>query len=700
MALLPTFSTFPENMFDRLLVFFENGLLRAMVYSLKSLQRGGLGPVENDELTRGKSLSTRHIVDVLILPSGSGDSQDIPVVAIQVDEALDESFGADSFGWKRWLPDDASAKAVFSTNVPGQALDIYYLASLIGPLVATILDNVDLSTQDSVLAYRLRSFFHLLSENKQDFPLTLLEIAAFHSSRARYAALSLLQSGWPGAIGHLSISKALPSTIYRDPVVNLAPRALRGDGQAHIHQFIPWHFYPSPASSVFRGSAHSDCHSCTKQIDGFGLFCPFCMCAVHPNCYDAPYGTRLLQYPTVDEHRTQRIVIHRFSDVKRQGPDKTLTAFRKRSHIFVLTNIFTLSLCGACLLPLWGHIEQGYRCDICNQYIHASCLHSDAFLQMLDCRVTHDSGRISISWKQFHDSFMAYYREILFTEDQLSHCTHEELSVYWSILWTQLELLKYGIASGTIILSDEQPTHGRRRQNIEAFELHRAEALYSYFLDSRQLPRNPMVVEYCQQCGYDEHFWNVLNDWPTLLFIASSIKTPFRSTDEDDGEFLNVAAMQRNMPFSNELYDLPALSLSVAKVRDNLALYGFIQDPGACIMLKHLRHLGFFESEGLHAFTPPDRPRDVLCNFQLPLGLDLSTDVEFLLVCIEACLDDLDVSINESGLLLLTRKLWPNGMASDYTLSRLVKAIVQWVLSEVLVNVVSFDTILISFLVG
>ena len=100
-------------------------------------------------------------------------------------------------------------------------------------------------------------------------------------------------------------------------------------------------------------------------------------------------------------------------------------------------------------------------------------------------------------------------------------------------------------------------------------------------------------------------------------------------------------------------------------------------------MLKHLRHLGFFDCDALPLFTPPERPREIICNFQLPLGLDLSSDVEFLLVCIEACLDDLDVSINESGLLLLNRKLWPNGMASDYTLSRLVKAIVQWVLSEV-----------------
>ncbi|KAJ7172444.1 hypothetical protein C8R46DRAFT_149097 [Mycena filopes] len=74
--------------------------------------------------------------------------------------------------------------------------------------------------------------------------------------------------------------------------------------------------------------------------------------------------------------------------------------------------------------------------------------------------------------------------------------------------------------------------------------------------------------------------------------------------------------------------------------------------------------------------------RDALCVFPIPLGLDLSTNVETLAAAVEACLADLDLSVNEAGFLLLMRKLWPNGMATEYSLKRLMRTIVTWILAE------------------
>ena len=71
------------------------------------------------------------------------------------------------------------------------------------------------------------------------------------------------------------------------------------------------------------------------------------------------------------------------------------------------------------------------------------------------------------------------------------------------------------------------------------------------------------------------------------------------------------------------------------------------------------------------------------CFFRLPLGLDLSSGVESLIVAIEVCLRELDVSMNEAGFLLLVRRLWPNGMLSDYAIVRLMRALLNWILSEV-----------------
>ena len=61
MAFLPAFSTFPEHMFDRLLAFFENGLVRAMVYSLRGLENDGLGHVDDNVISQGTAQFKLHI---------------------------------------------------------------------------------------------------------------------------------------------------------------------------------------------------------------------------------------------------------------------------------------------------------------------------------------------------------------------------------------------------------------------------------------------------------------------------------------------------------------------------------------------------------------------------------------------------------------------------------------------------------------
>ena len=61
----------------------------------------------------------------------------------------------------------------------------------------------------------------------------------------------------------------------------------------------------------------------------------------------------------------------------------------------------------------------------------------------------------------------------------------------------------------------------------------------------------------------------------------------------------------------------------------------------------------------------------------------MSTEVETLVASIEACLSDIDLSVNEAGLLLLVRKFWPDGMLTDYALRRLSKAVLTWLASEV-----------------
>jgi hypothetical protein len=102
------------------------------------------------------------------------------------------------------------------------------------------------------------------------------------------------------------------------------------------------------------------------------------------------------------------------------------------------------------------------------------------------------------------------------------------------------------------------------------------------------------------------------------------------------------------------------------------------------VLLNHLFHLSFFERLDLRQnITIDPVSDDALCVFPLPLGLDMSADVETLVASIETCLLDLDLSVNEFGFLLLVRKFWPNGLMSDYGLRRLARGILSWIIAEV-----------------
>ncbi|EJD06034.1 uncharacterized protein FOMMEDRAFT_119510 [Fomitiporia mediterranea MF3/22] len=670
-AVIPAFSTFPASMHRRILTFFEDSLLRLMLYNLRSLQTGSLA---------ASAIQINH--------DESDNGPDAPIVAIQVDEAQDSSFvGPTSFrDWQRWTPPNLTFQGVLASSAPAQSMEIYYLSSVVGPLLTAILDNVDLTTEDLTLSHRLQAFFCFLAEYKPDTPLELLQVVAYHSARSRQLAISLLLTFWPKAFGHLSISKPLPVHSHSETLQKTDPyRPRQSSIHPHYHQFVPWHFSPASSSVVFEGSSLHDCHVCVKQIRDFGLFCPFCMCAVHSNCYDSPDGSYLAHYPVFGEPSTQKVAVHRYSYVRprRSGFDSDIV--NKGHHAFRLVNVFTLSLCGACRRPLWGYIAQGYRCMACNQYVHQSCLHGDSFEHLPVCHSEPDSSRITINWTDLRSSFLDFYREVLLQEQDILHCTFEEVAIFWTLLWTQLQLLKYGIASGSIIVKRDRSSTADTQAGVDNFELQHLEKLYHAYLLSDRLRSSVVVQDLLQRNGYSRQFPFFLFDWPTLLFITSLIKSPLSEEDEVVDDFLRVTAMsgEDNLPGDSDMH--PAEVVSVAHIRDVLGgSFGLQKVQAACIMLGHLRHIGFFDSMDLPEgfFTSCDRPSELLCSFSLPLGLDISANVEFLIVAVESCLEDLDISVNESGFLLLTRKLWPNGMASDYAIARLMRAVLSWVLSE------------------
>ncbi|KAI7832680.1 hypothetical protein BC939DRAFT_472271 [Gamsiella multidivaricata] len=74
--------------------------------------------------------------------------------------------------------------------------------------------------------------------------------------------------------------------------------------------------------------------------------------------------------------------------------------------------------------------------------------------------------------------------------------------------------------------------------------------------------------------------------------------------------------------------------------------------------------------------------RNVHCLFSMATAIDPTPDVENLIHAIWRCLSSVDLSVNECGFLLLSRRCWPDPFMSQYTTERLLGCVFHWLLLE------------------
>lgn len=155
---------------------------------------------------------------------------------------------------------------------------------------------------------------------------------------------------------------------------------------------------------------------------------------------------------------------------------------------------------------------------------------------------------------------------------------------------------------------------------------------------------------------------------------------PFTSWEDEEDDFGEGHA-------PNEHLDR---SILLSWIMTNL---NFRSRKAAELLLQHMRNLGLFERFDATPilFTPDSvkqnqqndlQEKTVQCIFPVPNAIDCSSTVESLINSISACLQDVDLSINECGLLLLVRRCWPDPFLSNYTSERLIHAIVGWIMDE------------------
>lgn len=623
-------------------------------------------------------------------------------VSIHIEEPTDDG-DAVSRAAPPWTPWSSLALSstvnVQSTTAPRRPLSVYYLASLVPPLLVSILESVDLTSPHAPTLHRFCQLVDLIATSKPDSYLDILEVVAYHTNKARRSALCVLSTFWPNALGHVTVSKPLPIFSYLDSLQRSGgsgPMLRSRADHPYAHQFVPWRFMSPSKPAIFEGALQQACRSCSMAIHGFGLLCPFCMCAVHFDCYDYPEGSFLSQYSMASDSSTQKVAVHRFCHVLSPRRDWDSQFVKKERHAFRLVNIFTLSLCFICRTPLWGCITQGLKCTSCQQFVHSTCLSRATAIDLPRCRsVTIDSSHMSIDSETLRRTFSDHFREILAVED-LKNRTYEEISVISAVLWTQLQLLNNGVALGSVVITKRPNFHNPTKRDPAEWELHYVLQSCERYLSSGRLPISVAIDEYLQESHRTaaEHY--MLFDWSNLAYISTIIKSSFEESKPvfASHDLLNVNQLQGSaLDDTDDTLRHPYEVVSLPHMRDALGYeLHLFSDTTAGYLLSHLHHLGFFNRQDFHPILFEDRisNNDIPCVFAIPLGLDLSTDVETLFAAIEGCLSDLDLSVNEQGFLLLVRRLWPNGMASEYALQRLVRNIISWIFAEVIIYISGF----------
>jgi hypothetical protein len=286
---------------------------------------------------------------------------------------------------------------------------------------------------------------------------------------------------------------------------------------------------------------------------------------------------------------------------------------------------------------------------------------------------------------------MQQYRDILgLTRKDLARKSYEEVSIFRDILSIQLHILNQGLVLGTLLIAHKGKTVDYQQRGLKEFEPHHTIKWCEELLNSDNLYASPALEEFLQENGLLRRDHSMLYTWSSLVYVAASMKSPsiaLGPSNSASSDFLNVTQFDLHADPEAEEVSHPFDMVSLAHMRDVLGHeFRVYSDAAAFGLLSHLHQLAFFTSKDESTFSDlraMQNNKSEPCSFPLPLGLDLSIDVETLVSAIEACLSDIDLYVNEFGFLLLIRRMWPDGLMSEYGLKRLARGIFAWIINEV-----------------
>ncbi|CAJ0851576.1 13743_t:CDS:10 [Entrophospora sp. SA101] len=537
------------------------------------------------------------------------------------------------------------------------------------------------------------------------------------------------------SVGYLDdlMAKENPQTSQSPPTNNRNSSNVIKD--VHLHQFLPYIYHdectksnnaqPDKHASLtitrhakivdmhgqFIPTDHPNaCVQCFKPVSKFGLRCSGCKLNVHFTCYNLVDGGFLTEY--LLDSGIHKLFTPRFCDIS-HNPKEFLSDTRVKSnnskaiiisenlagHKFHLVNLFTLVLCMICKQPLWGIMHQGYRCEPCNRFTHKSCLKSEKMISQFQCHPTAMSESDAlIDYNLLRTSFVNHFKDILISDDAAATFSFEEISVILTILQMQDDILRNGIMAGCLLIKQESHNPlSPRDEQFEQFELQDNIKRHQKYFEKRELSLSKISKEYWSGMGREPHMW-LLSCEEYLAHLASIMKTSvdseiiFASTNDKRSSTKTANTLSSLLPTttmnsysqddnygSNEIITTDELVQWIQKKLN------FHKKFSAKILLQQMANFGFIERIDGHPIlfhNAVDGKIEYDCLFPLTFATECSPTVETLITAIYGCLSDINISINECGFLIMTRRCFPDPFLSRYTLERLIFAVIDWSCSE------------------
>jgi hypothetical protein len=688
--------TMGEGMAERICQWIE-GRLGELLGRL-ARERGGPGR-EHMDFQGGCTRPLKLTSDPFAV---SSPSKSIPTFAISEAEEIHKKIP----GWMQYSPTNPGSpippdlgefSGLLSTHTPSAEASstTRQIAAIVSRLIVAITSTINLVTSKLSTIHRVHRLLSLTLTAKPDLAIDLLEILAQSRGAARRSSMEILATFFPRAFGH--------TVIARRPALNTyaALRVKWETGQDRVlaeddidgHEWLPWR----ASSKDGHAASRSSCEVCDADIHGFAVRCILCGDLRHLHCYQPKDEVFLYDVVTLSSAESHRQTAHvkfglclphlheQILDSASRPGELTSTRRRVGQHDLRAVNLFNLTLCDECHEPIWGISAQAYACyNGCQRFFHPHCTDRLGLHGHADCRYGKDivvdeispqrKNPFVISSDALRASF-AKATDVYLPQEKVASRSYDEVAVCYGVLWTQHQLLKNGIASGSIRLTGENRAESDIlgwRQTLKAYE----EYLKGHSHEASMAAADFSKVSGLEQVpGLGYLFSDRYLTYCSALLRAPSAAQPAGS----DGLLTASGLPMPPIPGPQGAFEMLPLSTLRRSLASDLNIH---DNRAAAALFERLRAIG------LCASAVPITPTDIVdgdawVGFTLPLLMDSSPTVELLIVAIESLLDDLDLTMNEHGMLLLTTRAFPSLLCSPYALERLGNALVSWVMAEV-----------------